>query len=420
MTTASAPVTAGDLSPPHWVATRGEGIDRLCRFAPNAGRQYAEMRNYDYGPGDRSNVSTLSPWIRHRLVREDEVIRAVRARHSLSSAEKFIQEVVWRTYWKGWLELRPSIWLRYREAVIDGVRQLDRDGDLRLRWEEAVAGRTGIACFDAWARELVDCGYLHNHARMWFASIWIFTLKLPWVLGADFFFRHLLDGDAAVNTLSWRWVAGLQTPGKTYLARPNNIESFTAGRFAAVRGLAPAAVPLTEPAAPPPRPLPPRDRIDVAPPGGLLVTEDDCDPLSLGVPHTQVAAAAGFSFTRARSPLPSGALAASFSRGAVVDALDRVAAASRCPTEVLPETTSSSDVVAWAKSAGIRSVLTPYAPIGPAAEWLQSLAGLLSAEGISLVRIRRDWDDALWPHATKGFFSFKEKVPSVLRQLGVG
>ena len=61
---------------------------------------------------------------------------------------------------------------------------------------------TGIEGFDDWARELVDTGYMHNHARMWFASIWIFTLRLPWALGADFFLRHLLDADAASNTLS--------------------------------------------------------------------------------------------------------------------------------------------------------------------------------------------------------------------------
>jgi deoxyribodipyrimidine photo-lyase len=58
---------------------------------------------------------------------------------------------------------------------------------------------------------------------MWFASIWIFTLRLPWPLGAAFFQAHLQDHDAASNTLSWRWVAGIQTPGKHYLARAENI-----------------------------------------------------------------------------------------------------------------------------------------------------------------------------------------------------
>jgi len=66
---------------------------------------------------------------------------------------------------------------------------------------------------------------------MWFASIWIFTLNLPWELGARFFMKHLLDGDAASNTLSWRWVAGIQTQGKNYLARESNIRKFTNQRY---------------------------------------------------------------------------------------------------------------------------------------------------------------------------------------------
>ena len=66
---------------------------------------------------------------------------------------------------------------------------------------------------------------------MWFASIWIFTLKLPWQLGAEFLLQHLYDGDAASNTLGWRWVAGIQTKGKNYLASEWNIKKFTNNRF---------------------------------------------------------------------------------------------------------------------------------------------------------------------------------------------
>lgn len=86
-------------------------------------------------------------------------------------AEKFLQEVAWRTYWKGWLELRPSVWTDY----LADLKRLVRVST----YQQAIEGRTGIDCFDSWTNELIEYGFLHNHARMWFASIWIFKLKLP-------------------------------------------------------------------------------------------------------------------------------------------------------------------------------------------------------------------------------------------------
>lgn len=214
-----------------WPPTRAEGQRRLTAFVSRAGRAYASARNYDRGPADRTNVSVLAPYIRCRLVTEEEVLRAVLARHVVSTAEKFVQEVFWRTYWKGWLESRPAVWHDYRRALDACIAGLANDADLARMHDDALSGSTGIDAFDAWSRELAATGYLHNHARMWFASIWIFTLRLPWELGADFFMRHLLCGDQASNTLSWRWVAGLQTRGKTYLALRDNIRRYTDGRF---------------------------------------------------------------------------------------------------------------------------------------------------------------------------------------------
>jgi len=193
-----------------WIPSRDAALAALEDFLPRAGRDYAETRNEDRGPSDRANVSGLSPWIRTRLLTESEVVSAVLKRHSFAAAEKYIQEVCWRTYWKGWLEARPSVWRDYLTEMPKA-----RSAFMSTRhYQQAVEARTGIDCFDAFVRELVEAGYLHNHARMWFASIWIFTLQLPWVLGADFFMRHLLDGDAASNTFSWRWVAGLADGGQ--------------------------------------------------------------------------------------------------------------------------------------------------------------------------------------------------------------
>ena len=111
------------------------------------------------------------------------------------------------------------------------LTNLRKDFENKTNYLEAVDGKTNIECFNEWVNELKDYNYLHNHTRMWFASIWIFTLNLPWQLGAEFFMQHLYDGDPASNTLGWRWVAGIQTQGKHYLATEWNIKKFTNNRF---------------------------------------------------------------------------------------------------------------------------------------------------------------------------------------------
>ena len=243
---------------------------------PRAGRDYAAGRNSDPGPDQQGAVSRLSPYLRYRMISEHEVVHAVLQQHSLAAADKFVAEVLWRTYWKGWLELRPSVWARF---LAERDRQRAEFND-HAALADAESGNTGIAGFDDWARELVATGYLHNHARMWFASIWIFTLRLPWALGADFFLRHLADADAASNTLSWRWVAGLQTAGKTYLATADNIARYTEGRFSP-NGLASEAAPLTEPPLDKAGSLPTFTPHDPAQPALLLVTHDDLSPETL-------------------------------------------------------------------------------------------------------------------------------------------
>ena len=214
-----------------WPLTRAAGDAIFQAFVPRMGRRYAGGRNTDHRPGAQKAVSVPSPYVRRRLVLKQDAVAAALAAHGPDDAEKFVQEVIWRGYFKGWLERRPQVWASYRAGLDADLTALDRDRRLRRDVDRAMNGQTGLECFDAWATELVETGYLHNHARMWFASIWIFTLDLPWRLGADFFYRHLLDGDAASNTLGWRWVAGLHTRGKRYPADAQNIATFTAGLF---------------------------------------------------------------------------------------------------------------------------------------------------------------------------------------------
>lgn len=92
-------------------ATRDEALKRTRAFIPKAGVDYARSRNFDLGPHDRSNISMLSAFIRHRLIYEAELIEETLKHHSIEDAQKFIDEVIWRTYWKGYLEKHPEIWL---------------------------------------------------------------------------------------------------------------------------------------------------------------------------------------------------------------------------------------------------------------------------------------------------------------------
>jgi len=208
-------------------ASRAKAVDQLNNFVENNLSDYSKLRNFDFGSSNRTNISCLSPYITHGVINELELIDKSLKKFTFAKNEKFIQEVLWRVYWKGWLELRPNVWSDYL-IELDKIKSQFKNNQNYL---DAIEGKTDIECFNQWIIELKENNYLHNHTRMWFASIWIFTLELPWQLGAEFFIQHLYDGDPASNTLGWRWVAGIQTQGKHYLATEWNINKFTNNRF---------------------------------------------------------------------------------------------------------------------------------------------------------------------------------------------
>ncbi len=403
----------------HFDATREAGLARLAEFLPRAGRAYANNRNHDDGV-ERTNVSQLSPWLHAGLLSEAEVVDAVLAQHSPSAAEKFIAEVFWRVYFKGYLEQRPAIWDDYCDGRDAALSALKGNTGLTTAYTKAVEGRTGIEAFDHWARELVETGYLHNHARMWFASIWIFTLKLDWQLGADFLLRHLIDGDAASNTLSWRWVGGLHTKGKTYLARPDNIARYTAnhpeGPFAA-DGLSDDALHLEE------RHEFSRQQLDLpgAPPSSMfdkpyaLLLHDEAAshvPLDLPSPPTLVIGAAR---PEARSSGEIGADARVFANGAVQSGMEEAAAAFGCPARPWPVETKLADIIAH---DGIERIAVPYLPTGWTRDALMPELAPMSDAGRT-VFLLDDLNRATWPHARAGFFGVKKKIDGVLSELGI-
>ena len=207
--------------------SREFAIEQLDNFIEKNLVEYSKLRNFDFGPDRRSNISCLSPYINHGVVNESEIINKSLKKFSFIKNEKFIQEVLWRVYWKGWLELRPKVWSDF----LNDLNEIKLKYKNNENYLNAINGKTNIDCFNHWVDELKNYNYLHNHTRMWFASIWIFTLELPWQLGAEFFMKHLFDGDSASNTLGWRWVAGIQTKGKHYIAQEWNIKKFTNNKF---------------------------------------------------------------------------------------------------------------------------------------------------------------------------------------------
>ena len=211
--------------------SRSFAIKKIENFIENNLSQYSKLRNFDYGPEKRSNISCISPYVTHGILTEVEIIKKVLKKSLFVKNEKFIQEILWRIYWKGWLELRPTVWSDY----LINLKKKKLEFKDNQNYLNAVEGKTNIECFNQWVFELKELNYLHNHTRMWFASIWTFTLNLPWELGAELFMKHLFDGDSASNTLGWRWVAGIQTKGKHYLASEWNIKKFSNNRFDKVK-----------------------------------------------------------------------------------------------------------------------------------------------------------------------------------------
>ena len=371
--------------------TRADGLARLSEYAASMGSTYAGGRNTDLGADREATTSALSPYLRRRLLLEREVAGAALAAHGAAASERFVQEVFWRSYFKGHLETRPALWTDYRRLVAEGRARMATSSGLRRAVEDATAGRTGIDGFDDWARELEATGWLHNHARMWFASIWIFTLRLPWALGADLFMRRLVDGDPASNTLSWRWVAGLHTRGKPYAARAENIRRFTDGRFDPV-GLVENPTALQEETTVAMEKLPPPD----APPQAevaLLLHGDDLNPETLPLGHARVRRIGGL----LAHPEEASARVLAANEEAMADALARAEAHFGCPAALVTD--------GWAEDL---PVVTAWAPVGPSASALPSC-----------LRLRRSWDSLSWPHAGRGFFQMKAAIPVILEAEGL-
>ena len=377
------------------MTTRGAALSRLLEFMPRV-PHYASARNY-VRPG-YEDVSRLSQWIRYRILSEEECVATVLEHHSAKTAEKFLQEILWRTYWKGWLELRPSVWFEY----LSDITNLTAEYDQHELYQRAITGNTPLSFFNEWISELTATGYLHNHTRMWFASVWIFTLQLPWQLGARFMYQHLLDADPASNTLSWRWVAGLHTPGKIYVARPDNISTYSEGRWRPKDSELTTNPPPPSVRETPALPDLPPATSDTPRSGSLILLHDDdlSADLSVELEGTDLHYCLFTPTVRESSS----------AKATFVSAL-RDDTSKRCKATLI---TSAKDIAGLAQALDTSQIHTMIPRVGFECEDVRTLTMELRTLGISTVWHRRVWDERLMPKARGGFFKFWEHVKPLL------
>ena len=399
---------------PMFPVTRRAALQRWQEFLPGAARYGAGRNRVEPG---HPQVTRLSAAIRGRLVTTEELIGSLLERHRFEAVEKLVQEFLWRDYWKGWLELRPSVWTTYRQELARVLH--DGDPAILRRAETVRSGRGGIAVMDRFARELIETGYLHNHARMWWAGYWVHVERLPWVLGADFFYRHLLDADPASNTLGWRWVAGLQTLGKVYLPRRSNLEKYCAAEWMSdttgLDRIDDARVTAFPPAEEPPparvgwQSLPELPELpagrwwlwlhgeDLTPElSALGPLRPDCVLTVLDEPLMQKL---GFSAQRVDSI-----------REGLADARARAAAHFGCPVEQRAQGGFAAHLCQVARERQLTGWVAMRPAVGPLGDAIPGIEAALAAEGFRIHWCRRRWDETGWPQAAAGFFPFWEKA----------
>ena len=374
----------------------------------NTGSYYRDNRNYSYDFANNKNTtSLLSPYIRYRLISEEDIIKKTLSINPFIKTEKFIQEIYWRTYWKGWLEHRPDVYddyLKQRNELLKNISDT-------IKFQKAINGETHLNFFNDWVKKLKEDGYLHNHVRMWFASIWIFTLDLPWQLGANFFMENLLDGDPASNTLSWRWVAGIQTKGKHYLARKNNIIKYANINIKEDIKLNEKAVCIEEN-----KSYFPKDLIFDN------TTNNDLDSIVIPTDELNFIENNKYKFKNIFSGFPLNDYKDHKFSQKVKDHIKKITISNFKDNNFYKNYEYVIDFdnyyelfKNWIKKKNIKNIGLPYVTKG---NWKNIYKNLiLDNPSINFVYLHRNYDIEAWKFANKGFFNFKKHIPELISKL---
>ncbi len=377
-------------------------------YLPYTGSYYRDNRNYSYDlTNNRNTTSLLSPYIRYRLLSEEDIIKKTLSIYSFSKTEKFIQEIYWRTYWKGWLEHRPDVYDDYLTQRNELLKNLSNTN----KYQKVINGETHLSFFNDWIKKLKEDGYLHNHIRMWFASIWIFTLELPWQLGANFFMENLLDGDPASNTLSWRWVAGIQTKGKHYLARKNNITKYGNLNINENIKLNEQAVCLKE-------------NKDYFAKNLVFDISENINLDSILIPTDDLNFILNnkFRYKNIFSGIPFNDYNDHKFAKQVKDHIKNITISNFKDNDfysdyeyIIEFENYYQSFSAWIKTKNIKKIGLPYVPTG---NWKKIYKKLINKNpSINFVYLHRKYDMQAWKFANKGFFNFKKHIPELISKL---
>ena len=184
------------------ILERIDNVDPIC---------YGKTRNFIDG-----DVTYLSPYISRGVISVKQVKEIVLQKgFKPYQVEKFLQELAWREYFQ-------RVWQAKGNAAINAALKQEQ---LDVKHTQMIGGvanaATGIEAIDEQIKKLYETGYMHNHARMYTASIVCNIGKAHWHQPSKWMYYHLLDGDLASNNCSWQWVAAAFSSKKYYCNQEN-------------------------------------------------------------------------------------------------------------------------------------------------------------------------------------------------------
>ena len=176
--------------------------------------KYGKTRNYKDGA-----VTQLSPYISRGVISTRQIATYVLGKgYQPNEILVFLKELAWRDYFQ-------QTWIHLKHKINEDIKQMQQPVHNYEISENIILANTGITAVDASIKDLYETGYMHNHMRMYVASICCNIAKSHWKNPAQWMYYHLLDADWASNALSWQWVAG-SFSSKKYFAKKDNINKY--------------------------------------------------------------------------------------------------------------------------------------------------------------------------------------------------